>query len=205
MMDGPLDEFEGQLPPGVVEGLGRAYGYKVEVPVGMDRAVLGAMREKFGRRRRMRLMARWGMAISGAVAASVMVAVWMGSGGNPRAGGPSLVAINGDIDGSGRVDMVDALLLARRVQRGEKLEGAWDVNGDGKVDQADVEVIARGAVELKQGGLAAGMQRDAAMARRLPAFVELGLRSRAVVKVDRAATSVTLNHLAAQGRQEDRP
>jgi hypothetical protein len=49
-----------------------------------------------------------------------------------------------DLDGSGRVDIVDAYLLASGLKDG-------DVNGDGLVDQKDVEALAREAVTIGGG------------------------------------------------------
>jgi hypothetical protein len=53
-----------------------------------------------------------------------------------------------DVDASGRVDIVDAYLVARRLRRGEEAPGRWDVNDDGTVDSGDVRTIARAAVTL---------------------------------------------------------
>jgi hypothetical protein len=47
-----------------------------------------------------------------------------------------------------RLDIVDALTLARRLAAAESGEGRYDVNHDGRVDDADVERIARQAVAL---------------------------------------------------------
>lgn len=77
---------------------------------------------------------RW---IPMAAAAAILLAVaslWMSTpSANPR-----------DLDGSGRVDIVDAYLLATGLKAG-------DVNGDGRVDAADVEALAREAVSLGGG------------------------------------------------------
>jgi len=208
MMDRPADEFEDALPPGLVEGLGQAYGRSVEVPRAIDQAVLGAMREKFARRRRMRLIVRWGAVASGAVAACVVLAIWLGSGdgrATQMASTPATVAIKGDIDASGRVDMVDALLLARRVKRGEKLDAAWDINGDGKVDQADVEAIAHGAVTLRQGGLAGAEKRGEEVARSLPAFEELGVGRAVASAPAQSSTPMAIDHAQMHLLREDRP
>lgn len=58
-------------------------------------------------------------------------------------------AVPGDVDRSGRVDIVDAYALAVRLRSGQKLELAYDVNGDGKVDERDVEEIARRSVAIR--------------------------------------------------------
>jgi hypothetical protein len=86
-----------------------------------------------------------------------------------------------DIDHNGRVDILDAFLLARQIKAGGQLGGdrlvlpgvapkagspktdlsrfsgpvspAWDFNGDGVIDQKDVDAVAMSAVKLKGGAL----------------------------------------------------
>src|SRR6185369_1280179 len=55
-----------------------------------------------------------------------------------------------DINRDGRVDVLDAFALARRIETGGTLDPRWDINGDGRVDRADVNVIAARAVNLAQ-------------------------------------------------------
>jgi len=50
-----------------------------------------------------------------------------------------------DVNRDGRVDIVDALVLAREIDAGR---GMLDLNGDGVVDRRDAEVIATDAVKL---------------------------------------------------------
>lgn len=57
-----------------------------------------------------------------------------------------------DLDRSGRVDILDAYLLARRIQTGGSLDPSWDLNGDGVVDRRDVDEIARRSVALGRRG-----------------------------------------------------
>ncbi len=52
-----------------------------------------------------------------------------------------------DIDNDGRVDILDAFAMARRIKRGEA-EPAWDHNQDGQVDQRDVDNLAQLTVTL---------------------------------------------------------
>lgn len=56
-----------------------------------------------------------------------------------------------DIDGSGRVDILDALVLTLRLDAGGTVQPQWDVNGDGRVDRADVDAVAQKAVRLTGG------------------------------------------------------
>ncbi len=54
-----------------------------------------------------------------------------------------------DIDHNGRVDILDAFALARRLQQGS--QRGVDINGDGVVNKADVDAIASQAVKWKGG------------------------------------------------------
>lgn len=60
-----------------------------------------------------------------------------------------------DVDGNGRVDMLDALAVARQLHASPSTDpatvAAFDVNGDGVVDQRDIEQIAARAVKLTKG------------------------------------------------------
>jgi hypothetical protein len=57
----------------------------------------------------------------------------------------------GDLNGDGKVDMLDALIEAERVKAGAG-QGI-DFNGDGRVDSRDVDAIAMSAVRLERGRL----------------------------------------------------
>ena len=60
-----------------------------------------------------------------------------------------------DIDGSGRVDILDAFALARHLKRGRLVEADLDINQDGRLDRVDVDAVAMAAVRLpvRQGVL----------------------------------------------------
>ena len=53
------------------------------------------------------------------------------------------------MDAFGRVDIVDAFLLAKRVERAAASDLRFDLNGDGAVDRGDVDHVARAAVRLR--------------------------------------------------------
>ena len=158
-MSHPPDEFD--LPPRLADALRAAYTHRVDVSPRVDTAVLAAAREKFDRRRRLRLMARWGTGLAAGLAALITVAVILHHPAMPLKS-----VAKGDVDADGRVNMVDALALARHVAAGHKLDPKWDINGDGVIDQKDVDAIASAAVNLNQSGLAR---------RSLPKLQELGL------------------------------
>ena len=56
-----------------------------------------------------------------------------------------------DLNSDGRVDIVDAYLMARSLERGRS-ERTWDRNRDGRVDRGDVDRIAFAAVSLRRRG-----------------------------------------------------
>jgi predicted anti-sigma-YlaC factor YlaD len=47
-----------------------------------------------------------------------------------------------------RFDVVDALVLARKIEAGHSADSRYDINHDGRVDAADIERIARQTVVL---------------------------------------------------------
>lgn len=101
------------------------------VPAAVDAGVLALMR-----RSRMRVV-RWVSAVAALLLAAIGIShLW-----------PAPVA-PGDVDRSGRVDILDAYHLALRVRDG-KAEKRFDLDGDGRVDQGDIDAIAREAVRRK--------------------------------------------------------
>ena len=52
-----------------------------------------------------------------------------------------------NLDGNGRVDILDAFVMAREIRSGRG-QVIHDVNGDGQLDQADINEIAQRAVML---------------------------------------------------------
>ncbi len=56
-----------------------------------------------------------------------------------------------DMDGNGRVDIIDAYLMDRRLMSGTVIPKKLDLNGDGTVNREDVSVIVKTAVALGRG------------------------------------------------------
>jgi hypothetical protein len=56
-----------------------------------------------------------------------------------------------DIDRDGRVDILDAFMLARHIEFSTPPKDEWDINHDGAVDRADVDLIAMASVSLDRG------------------------------------------------------
>lgn len=108
------------------------------IPQEIDKRVLWHAQQTAARVRRQRRrteLQRW------AIAATVLLGIattvlWrrMNPGGAPTP--------------AAKLDIVDALALARKLEAAQAADDRYDVNHDGRVDGADVERIARQAVAL---------------------------------------------------------
>jgi hypothetical protein len=140
-----------RAPQGLIDDLRALYGAEVPVPADVDRQVARLARRRLAGGRA-RTMTIWRLApLAAAAAVLLALGAWTLLRA-PHAAPPALAARE-DVDGNGRVDILDAFLVARRIESGQPPPKAWDVNGDGVVDQADVDAIARAAVALKKGVL----------------------------------------------------
>jgi hypothetical protein len=138
------------LPAGLVEALGGLHRHQVSVPASVDAAILRDAKAGFASRRRFWL-ARRAVGAAAAVAAAAVVVVVLFLDRNRHTPAPIAAtgqALNGDLDGNGRVDILDALVLARKVDAKASPGAGDDVNGDGVVDRRDVDVIAARAVAV---------------------------------------------------------
>ena len=131
------------IPAPIEERLRKiADGMMVLVPSAIDEAILSRARERFAeiRRRRAKVQCLWW-------ASAAAVLVTMGFVASAFLNAPSYE--RADIDRNGRVDILDAFALARRIQQGNA--SGLDFNNDGVVDRADVDAVAARAVKLKKG------------------------------------------------------
>ncbi len=125
-----------------------------EVPGDIDDAVMAAARSALSERRRAgRNARRWAQWT--AAAAGLGLVVWIGSLLSTRPVGlrevsRQVASAPGDLDRSGRVDILDAFVLARQLDS-DIAPAAGDFNGDGRIDHADVDAIAMAAVRLTEG------------------------------------------------------
>ncbi len=142
--------------PDLARDLARLADARLEVPRSVDDTVLAAARSALSRRRRGGHPAlRW--ATWTAAAAGLALVVWLGGVltrtpvSREMASVPA-IAVRGDLDRSGRVDILDAFALARQLDSGMPPAGhVGDFNGDGLIDRADVDAIAMVAVRLPEG------------------------------------------------------
>jgi hypothetical protein len=58
-----------------------------------------------------------------------------------------------DVDRSGRVDILDAYVLALHVRDRAGIEATWDIDGDGAVGSKDVDLVAMASVSLGKGAV----------------------------------------------------
>lgn len=143
------EERLGEVSDKLSEDLKALFGSGSGVPGEVDRAVLDAARRKLVKPRRRRFV-KWGSWIG--TAAAIVLLVFMVNGPWDKGQGIQESAnVAGDIDGNGRVDVLDAFKLAKSVESPGAADARWDVNGDGTVDSADVDEIAYFAVRLSEG------------------------------------------------------
>ncbi|MGO8702587.1 MAG: dockerin type I domain-containing protein [Candidatus Brocadiia bacterium] len=125
-----------------LRALGRPH---MTVPQSADDAILAAARARLGRKRVSGRAAAW--AVAAAVVLAVCLAVLLPIGRRQAVAPPATPAVTMDVNGDGRVDILDALALERKIEGRERLSLKWDINGDGRVDQKDVRAIAMFAVQ----------------------------------------------------------
>jgi len=140
------EQFE--IPDRLANALRDAYTHQTQIPPAADNAVLSMARAEFSRRRRMRLIARWGTGLAAAVAAMIVIAISL------HHTAPTKSLAKGDVNGDGTINIVDALALAKHLANHDATEKGWDLNGDGVVDQKDIDTLAMNAVSLKQPAVA---------------------------------------------------
>jgi hypothetical protein len=144
-----IPESDPQLPEPLVRELAALNKPGIDVPRAIDAAVLLEARRHLRaapmRRLTFRRLAPWA-----AAAAAVGLLAWLAP--MPFRDEPKAPAIAGDFDRSGRVDILDALALAKRLDDPAKLDPGFDINGDGVVDRSDVDAIGHKAVALPATG-----------------------------------------------------
>ena len=118
----------------------------------MDERILTAVRREAVGRNRMRWVIRYAIGSVAAAAAVIVVAIKVTHHQQPAVNYSGAVVVSAeDVNHDGKLDILDAFLMARKVAAHEKLGNEWDFNHDGIVDTKDVDVIALGAVKLKGG------------------------------------------------------
>ena len=137
----PEDEPSDDAPRKLVSDL-RALFPAARVPAEVDEAILGRARATLAARRRKRTLLRLVP-----LAAAATLVLWLALGRKER---DTRRVASADVDGSGRVDIVDAYVLALRIEdRPDATEGRrFDQNGDGELNRRDVDLVASAAVRV---------------------------------------------------------
>ncbi len=163
------------MPPELVRDLRALYPYPATPPADVVQAVRTEAREQIGNLRRHR---RWGFwsSIAACIGFVFIMQQVMRTSTLPEIGdrervvqSPAPAAAGrrmatsvadeldaddkaNDIDGNGRVDILDAYAMARGLaNESSPPNPAWDINADGTIDQRDIDAVAQSAVRLKGG------------------------------------------------------
>jgi hypothetical protein len=73
--------------------------------------------------------------------------------------GPPPAQQREDVDHDGKVDILDAFVVAKLIEARGQLDRTYDINGDGRIDGADVDRIAMAAVDTSGDAGGAGERR----------------------------------------------
>lgn len=142
------DNAGDDAPSELVDALTGLRQAPVVVPPQLDEAILTQVRQRLaGRRKHGRniIQLRPWLAAAALLIATAMIVPLVLYFREPT------VVLRADIDHNGRVDILDAFALARRLQAGQLDPTAFDLNGDGLVDRRDVDHISAQAVKLDKG------------------------------------------------------
>lgn len=139
-----LDDLP-ELPSRLASELKSRYGPIPEIPEAIDRAILADAQRHLLQTIPVRARSnwRWRLAVIGSSMAAACMLLFALNRQEPKH--PTNVAR--DLDGNGRVDILDAFAVAREIRSGRN-QSEFDINGDGRLTQADVNEIAQRAVTL---------------------------------------------------------
>ena len=164
VMNGDLefDELNEELPDAVKAALKKRFGLVPDVPSNVDQLILTDARRHFEQhgpaalrlKKRQRVFVWKWAAIGSSVAAAGVLLFAMRPQQMPEESRMTTtsnavsadVALMSDVDRSGRVDILDAFAMARRIRSGQ--DESYDINHDGRFDETDIDIVAREAVKL---------------------------------------------------------
>jgi hypothetical protein len=167
-----------KAPPRLIAALRQLPKESVFVPRTVDESLMKAARQHLFRSERKRpswfRLLPWSVATAGLVAVLFLVyprakefrtgstssrstkSVQRGSENTGESGvkwqSHGLADVREDLNGDGKVDILDAFMLAKKLQGAPSSDSRFDVNGDGVIDRRDVETIAAHAVSLEKRG-----------------------------------------------------
>jgi hypothetical protein len=158
-----FDDREHRLSDRFRKDLRALYQPAGSVPPEIDKAILDQARHRLAKRRRIILRLRWAGGPDAqrrfvrwaAAAAVVAIGVFLYHGSAPHNHPSSIINHQSaaaerrpDIDGNGRVDILDAFRLAKNIESRGPTAAEWDINNDGRVDRDDVDAVALAAVRV---------------------------------------------------------
>lgn len=162
---------EDQLPQEVVAALRQRNVLQTDVPGSLEETILADARKHLSgipqripapaRPRRLRWVA-WS---TGTLAAAMLLfallpkspdhtGTTVGNSSDALSASDASVAaaatgvVTRDIDGNGKINILDAFALARTMNAGDVTGIRWDQNSDGQLNQADINLVALTAVTL---------------------------------------------------------
>ena len=142
------------FPDRLARDLRRLAKVEMIVPNQIERDLLARAQRHLAPRNRLRIHLRRAapLAAAAGLALTVGVALWATSGRRSSPVPPidRATPIAMDIDGSGRVDILDAFVIARAIESGISLKSTWDVTADGVVDLRDADAVAAAAVSITE-------------------------------------------------------
>lgn len=138
------DANEPQVPARLAAELKALYAPPRLVPAPVDDSILGKARRYLAQVRRLPPVIRFPQWL--AAAAAVMLCALVGWFWIPAK--RSTDWAREDLNHDGRVDVLDAFALARRLQQGAVTDLQFDFNADGVVDKKDIDAVAARAVRL---------------------------------------------------------
>jgi hypothetical protein len=138
-----LESDEPEAPDALLRALRSAQTEPLFIPPTLDEAILREAHLRLTRRPRRGL--NWFRFAPWLAAASVtIIAVsFIHLSHKPR-------FAREDLNRDGRIDIIDAFILAKQIKSGAPLKSTLDINGDGIVNGRDSETIAAQAVTLQK-------------------------------------------------------
>lgn len=148
----PQNDLGKKVKPEFSRDLKALFSPNSSVPGRVDRAIAEAARTHLTRPARKLWWLKWTVPATAAAVIALACVLWTGQGPAPHPMADIVASAPAtDIDRNGKVDILDALKLARHVESAPSADRAWDINGDGAVDNLDVDAVAFAAVRLDKG------------------------------------------------------
>lgn len=155
---------EPRIPADLAEDLSRLYRPGAHVPGGgvpegdvpehIDGPFRARIHRHFDEQQRDRMRLPRALPWAAAAAAVMIAAIWWALPSRQQMTAPDMMvqALDpADVDFNGKVNILDALALARQVEDGWPPNTTFDLNRDGAVDSLDVDLVAMQAVSLNGG------------------------------------------------------